>query len=175
LINTAFYNGNYYIIYRSGVEQNQQLVLAMSQDGGLSWSSVVVSGDIPLAFDVDKGPGLEIAPDGTIDIVFYAHAQNRADCVLDVKSWRNTLLEGWVDNCVYDVYYTFSRDGGLSFSQPIRLNETPIQGNRFVRLAGRSTAGSHLGLASTEVYAYPIWIDTQDSDRPQAFTTRIER
>lgn len=175
LINTAFHKGNYYIIYRPGTEPRQVLALAVSQDGGLTWSSTVVSGDIPLAFDVDKAPGLEIAPDGTIDIVFYAHGQNPADCLLDVKSWRATVLEGWIDNCVYDVYYTFSRDGGRSFSQPMRLNETPVRGDRFVRLAGRSTAGSHIGMASTKSYAYPIWIDTQDSGRPQAFTTRIER
>jgi hypothetical protein len=174
-ISTASHAGNYYIVYRPGTEQSQTLALALSSNGGQSWTSTQLSGDVPLTFDVDKAPGFDIAPDGTLDVVFYAHAGDATGCALDVERWRDTLITEWTDTCVYDVYYTFSRDGGQSFSQPLRLNEAPIRGDRLVRLAGRSTAGSHIGMASTNAYAYPVWIETQNASGTQAVTTRIAR
>jgi hypothetical protein len=182
-ISTATRNGNYYILYRSGTERTQGLAIAISTDGGQSWTASLVSGDVPLTFEVDKGPSLDVAPNGTIDVLFYARGAGATDCAFDLAGWQQTLGRGWIDTCVYNVYYTFSRDGGRTFSEPLQLNETPIRGERFVRLGGRAIAdasrgglsGSHLGMASTDEYAYPIWIDTQGVEGTQAFTVRIAR
>jgi hypothetical protein len=175
-INTAAQNGAYYLVYRPGTEQAQDLALAASYDGGQTWVSSLINGNISLTFDVDKAPGIGVAPDGTIDLVFYAHGEDAAGCALDLASWQETLKTGWRDSCLYHVYYTFSRDGGQSFSQPLQLNQALIPGERFVRWAGVSTAGSHIAVASTEAYAYPIWIEAQDDGAgTQAVTVRIER
>ena len=40
---------------------------------------------------------------------------------------------------------------------------------------GISGAGLYMGMASTNEYAYPIWIDTQGEEGTQAFTVRIKR
>jgi hypothetical protein len=169
------HQGNDYVLFRAGSEQSQQLVLARSADGGANWSATRVNGEIPLAFDVDKGPGFAIAPDGTLDILFYAHADPASPCVLQPAGWPQALRTGRTDTCRYNVYYTFSRDGGQSFSQPLQLNEAPIAGERFSRRNGFSWPGSPMGMASTDRYAYPIWLDTAGERGSQAWTVRIER
>jgi len=40
---------------------------------------------------------------------------------------------------------------------------------------GISRPGEYLGMASTDEFAYPIWIDTQGAEGTQAYTVRIER
>jgi hypothetical protein len=174
-INTASQGSNYYIVYRSGTEQSQALGLAFSDNNGRTWRSTLISSDIPLNFDIDKAPGLGVAPDGTIDLLFYVQADGGAGCALDLQRWQQALDRGWTDTCAYHVYYTYSQDGGQSFSEPLRLDITAIQGNRFVQIAGFSQAGSHMGMASTDAAAYPIWIETQGQEGTQAVTVRLER
>lgn len=55
-ISTASHDGTYFIFYRQGGAQNQELVVAISHDGGVSWESSSVSGDLPLSFSLDKAP-----------------------------------------------------------------------------------------------------------------------
>ncbi len=174
IISTATHNGTYYVFYRRGTEQDQELAVGLSHDGGATWKSSLVSDDVPLYFNLDKAPGVSVAPDGTLDVVFYAHGEGAPDCI-DLAAFRKRREEGWVDACVYDVYYTFSRDGGQTFSPPLRLNEEPIVGARFVRTQAVSRPGEYIGMASTDKYAYPIWIDTQGEEGTQAYTVRIER
>ena len=182
--NATSHQGDYYVLYRHSrlalsqaqAGQEQQLALAVSTDGGRTWTTSAVSGEVPLTFDFDKGAGVNVAPNGIIDVVFYAHSEGSADCTLNPQEWRDTYLgDGWVDTCLYDVHYTFSRDGGQSFSRPLQLNERPIDGQRFVRLFGRSSAAYLIAVASTDEYAYPIWIDTQGGEGTQAITVRIAR
>jgi hypothetical protein len=74
-ISTASHNGVYYILYRRGTEQAQELVVTISQDQGATWTTSLVSGEIDLYFDFDKAPGVNVAPNGTIDVMFYALAK----------------------------------------------------------------------------------------------------
>lgn len=173
-ISTAFHSGTYYVFYRRGTEQDQELVVAISHDGGETRESSLVSGDVPLHFDLDKAPGVNVAPNGTLDVIFYAHGEGAPDCI-DLAAFRKRREEAWIDACVYDVYYTFSKDGGQTFSPPLRLNEKPIVGARFVRTYGSSRPGVYIGMASTDKYAYPIWIDTQGEEGTQAYTVQIKR
>lgn len=174
-INTASQGSNTYIVYRPGTEQSQGIGLAFSGDYGRTWRSSLISGNLPLTFDVDKAPGLGVAPDGTIDLVFYVQADGGAGCALDLQRWQEALERGWTDSCAYHVYYSYSQDGGQSFSEPLRLNEAAIQGHRFVQVGGFSRPGSHMAVASTDAAAYPIWIDTQGAEGTQAVTARLER
>ena len=57
----------------------------------------------------------------------------------------------------------------------MRLDDAPIVGARFVRFDGYSRPGEYLGMASTDRYAYPIWIDTQGDAGTQAAMARVER
>lgn len=171
-ISTASHQGIYYITYRRGTEQTQQLVMAISRDGGATWQSSVVSGDLILSFDLDKAPGIDVAPDGTIDVIFYGE---EGSTPLDMDALRNRRAAGWVDPRRHNVYYTYSKDGGQTFSSPLRLNTDPIVGAWFVRTQGYSRPGEYMGMASTDTYAHPIWIDTPAAESAYAVTTRIRR
>ena len=174
-INTAFQDGQYAIVYRVGDEESQSLAVATTNSQGRLWNAAIASGEVPLFFDVDKAPGIDFAPDGTLDLVFYAHDPGAADCVLTVEEWLETLPFGRVDPCRYNVYFTFSKDGGDSFSRPVQLNERPIQGESFVLQNGGSQVGSHIAVASSDSHAFPIWIGTPQREKTQVYTARIER
>ncbi len=174
-INTAFRDNQYAVVYRVGTEEAQRLAVATTVDYGKTWRSSIASGEVPLNFDVDKAPGLNVAPDGTIDLVFYAHDPDLVNCVLTVDEWLNTLPFGRVDPCNYNVYYTFSKDGGSTFSRPVQLNEGPIRGDSFIQIDGGSQVGSHIAVASSDSYAYPIWIGTPQTEKTQAYTVQIKR
>ena len=173
-ISTAARAGSYFIFYRRGDAEHQELVAGISHNGGESWETLLVSGKMSLPLSVDKAPGINIAPNGIIDVVFYAHDGSTPAC-FDWEAFSRRYTEGWVDTCDYNVYYTFSTDSGQSFSSPLRLNEQPIRGSRFVQTDGISRPGEYIGMASTNRYAYPIWIDTQGQDGTQAYTVCIER
>lgn len=174
-INTASANGSYAIVYRVGDETRQQLAVATTSDQGQSWHSVLASGEVPLFFDPDKGPGIGITADGTIDLVFYAHAPASTDCLLNVESWRWAQYSPHIDSCEYNVYYTYSPDGGISFSEPLQLNQQPIRGVDFVRYQGSSQVGSHLAVVSADAYALSLWIGTPAPGSTQVYSLRIER
>jgi hypothetical protein len=174
IISTAFYEGDSYIFYRQGTEQSQQLAAAISHDGGTTWTTSSVSGELPLYFDIDKAPGVNVAPNGTIDVMFYAQGEGAPECI-NMAAFRKRREQGWVDQCVFNIYYTFSKDGGQTFHAPIKLNDAPVIGSRFVRTRGMSRPGEYMGMASTDDYAYPVWIDTQGAEGTQAYTVRIER
>lgn len=176
LASGAAHNGTYYLVFRHGTEHEQQVVLARSDDGGMTWSTRSVSGDLPVSTGWTIAPGVSVAPNGTIDIVFYAQSSSAPACTADAQEWRRAFLdEIWTDTCNYDVYYTYSKESGKTFSEPVQLNEEPISGEKFVRPSGSSFAGFRLGIASADDSAFPMWIETQGDDGTQAYTVRIER
>ena len=165
-INTTSANGIFAIAYRVGDETSHQLAVATTSDNGQTWTSTIASGNVPLYLDTEKGPGIGMSADNTIDLVFYAKNDPSKECI---------LTEGGVDPCTYNVYYTSSSDGGLSFAEPIQLNQQPIKGKDFTRFFGDSQPGSHLAVASNNEFAYPMWVGTPETGRTQIYTAKIER
>jgi len=116
-------------------------------------------------------PAIDVAPNGTVDLLFYAAMTH---CT-DIEAYRREVPH-WLDPCPYNVYYTFSKDGGKGWTAPRQLNEQPIEGKKAVQVpSGQSRLGEYVGMASTDRYAYPLWIDTQGTGGTQANTVRIER
>jgi hypothetical protein len=176
LVSAVSQDGTYYVVYKTGPESEPRLALATSRDGGETWSSVLVSGELALETELLNAPGIDVAPDGTIDLSFYAPSSDAGECVFSIEDWRWILYGGrWSDPCAYDAYYVYSRDGGRTFSAPLRLNAGPIVGERFAQVGGGSVAAFRLGMASTDAAAYPLWIETQGSEGTQLLTVRIGR
>ena len=174
-INATSEDGTFAIAYRTGDENDQSLAVAVSSDNGYSWSSRNASGNIHLSFDPEKGPGIDMAPDGTIDLVFYVHIPGSSACIQDIQGWQETIRFGQVDPCNYNIYYSYSPDGGRTFSEPIQVNGNPVQGESLARFEGRSNPGTHLAIASSNEAAYPLWIATPGQGKTQATTMRITR
>jgi hypothetical protein len=172
-INTTSANGVFAIAYRTGTEENQQLAIATTSDNGQAWKSAIASGSMSLHFEGDKGPGIGIAANGTIDLVFYAREGGKG-CFQTLESWQETLPYGRLDPCEYSVYYTYSKDG-QTFAEPIRLNENIIRGEDFIQFQGASQVGSHLSVASGDDFAYPVWVGTPSQDKTQVYGIKISR
>lgn len=168
-LSSAFYDGEYYVFYREGTLEEQRLVVSVSEDGGRNWVPYVVSGDLKLYAAIIPGPGIGVAPDGTLDVVFY-NPTTRGCFDLDEWNTASSTRGRWIDPCSYNVYYAYSRDHGRTWSEPITLNKEPIKGSKFLLNQGRSRPGEYIGMASTNEYAYPIWIEGVHT-----YTRRIER
>jgi hypothetical protein len=174
-INSISANDVYAIVYRTGSETYQKLAVATSSNYGRTWESTIASGDVPLYFDVQVGSGIGMAPDGTIDLVFYAHDPGSLDCVLNLESWQESSQWARIDTCSYNVFYTYSTDGGHTFSKPVKLNDDPVEGSSFARFEGQSSPGSHLSIASSNAYVYPVWVGTPGLEKTQVYTVQIAR
>jgi hypothetical protein len=175
-INSTSSNGVFAIAYRAGTEETQQIAVAVTSDNGQTWESSIASGDVPLYFDIQVGPGIGMTPNGdTVDLVFYAHDSSSLDCVLDLQTWQERGFWEVVDTCRYNAYYTYSQDGGDHFSIPVKLNKDIIDGESFARFEGSSMSGSHLAVASSDEYAYPVWIETPGVNQTQVHTVQIQR
>lgn len=166
------HDGDYYVFYREGALEAQRLVAAASEDGGRTWARHTVSGDVALHAGFPAAAGVGVAPDGTLDVAFYSPI---APGCFDLAAQNRVYLdrvegEQWVDACRYNLLYTYSKDRGKTWAGLRQLNEAPIEGRGFLRMQNLSRPGEYIGVASTEEYAYPIWIEGV-----HAYTRRLKR
>jgi beta-lactamase regulating signal transducer with metallopeptidase domain len=165
----------YHVTFTSASDDKQGLMTLRSKDNGLSWLSSNVSNSLPIqmGLPLDALPRLDISPNGIVDVVFYSPI-NACD-VEPFPSSIYTYSYDWTDPCSYNVYYTYSSDGGNTFSPLKQLNEEPIVGSRFLRIA-RQTKPGYIGIASTNDAAYPVWIGNHEGvEGTQAYMMKIER
>lgn len=116
------------------------IVMQRSTDQGQTWSE-------PLAIDDDKPgdnstsfyPQMGIAPSGRIDVVWQ---DNRG-----------------LSDFLFDVRYTYSTDGGLTWAQNVQANDQPVNFKLGVSL--NSDVRQPPGVASANEYAFIGWADTR--------------
>jgi hypothetical protein len=178
MIATAYANGIYYVVTRYATYETGEasLILLYSKNNGLSWSIANINRNIKLysSFPYEVTPGLSVASDGTVDVVFYGQT-NAPECI----SVPAPMSRQWTDNCSYNVYYTSSIDDGKrirTFTDPKQLNDEPIIGSKFVRIFGITFPGWFINIASTNDAAYPVWIGNREGvEGTQAYMMKIER
>jgi hypothetical protein len=120
-----------------------------SSDQGRRWGALRRLNDDPPGNGASQYlPRLAMAPRGRIDAVFL---DRRRDA----------------DNAFYDVFYTFSEDGGRTFARNLRL--TPYRSDSRIgyQYANRSAVGqfefgARLGLLSADGHALAAWPDTHN-------------
>ncbi len=132
---------------------DSDVLLRCSSNEGRSWSPAVRANDDRLGNGTSQYlPRLSLAPDGRLDAIFY----DRRDTPENLGTW---------------VYYTFSRDGGRSFSPNTKLSPdviNPSIGQQYgvVSAVGKVEFGSRLGLLSRRDGALAAWTDTHYSKPP---------
>jgi len=96
------------------------LVFDKSLDGGLTFGKDKVIGKIPGGWDFSVS-GLERANGMPTTAVDLSNGPNKG-----------TLYVNWIDarNGDPDVFVMYSRDGGESWSQPVRVNDDPIKNGK---------------------------------------------
>lgn len=88
-------------------------------------------------------PGLGVAPDGRVDVVYY---DRRADA----------------DNVMNEVSLQSSRDAGRTFGRRVRLSDRAFDSRiGFGSERGLPDLGSRLGLVSTDGASLAVWADTR--------------
>lgn len=125
------------------------VLLRCSHDDGVTWSLPVRLNDDPVSNGKRQYlPRLAVAPTGRLDAIFY---DRRAD--------RENLLN--------HVYYTFSADGGKTFSPNTPLTRYPSNsqiGQQYTGPAaeGQFEFGNRLGLLAGTDGAVAAWADTRN-------------
>lgn len=144
------YGGNLYIAYMDqGVNESLDIFFVRSSDGGDTWSTPVrISGeDVP--GNDQFHPWLTVDNTGIIHVVFYDQ--------------RNGVAEG-----LLDLYYTYSADGGETWSDQIRVSDVSSKPNltaqTFIRAMPMPAGliGEYVGLAAWNGVPFPIWTDCRE-------------
>ena len=120
-----------------------------STDGGRTWSEPKLLNDDP--FDPKDGghtqnnPSVRVAPNGRVDAVWW--------------DFRND--QGQFQN---DVYYSYSKDNGATWSKNIRVNDRSID-RRIGIWSNGFDMRTPVGVASTNELAVFAWDDTRKADQ----------
>lgn len=129
-------------IYLSSIDINgpsggaADAYVVKSSDGGNSWSSPVLLSDAPRGPNkYDFQPRISVAPNGRVDAAWYG-----------ITGWDGT------GNPTYDVYYSYSTNGGQTFSPSVKVTSAPS-------LKFLSVFGEYMGLTSDSTRALVSWSD----------------
>src|SRR5579884_740432 len=119
------------------------IALQKSTDLGKTWSSPVVLDDNDLSqLYTSFFPQLNVAPNGRVDVIW----------------WDNRRSSGYS----YDIEYTYSSDGGATWSHNVRITDQP---NSFgLGISYNSDVRQPPGVASANQYAAFGWTDTRLSN-----------
>lgn len=143
-------SGRLFAAWHDARNGDWDVFLRRSIDGGQSWDKPVRLNDDRLRDGRDQYlPRLSISPSGRIDAIFY---DRRGD----------------TDNIGTNVYYTWSTNGGQTFSRNVRLNEvafSSLVGPRYTVASaqGLFEFGSRVALTSTDTEVLAAWTDTSNT------------
>jgi hypothetical protein len=121
------------------------IAFSRTTDGGLTWSSPMRLNDDPEGNGIDQWqPNMEVAPDGTIGVTWYDRRYS-------------------TDHYWYDVAYTQSTDGGLTWSSNRRVTDQSSDATQLLDVKGVADLGYKTGTVFGSDYALTGWIDTRDA------------
>ncbi len=140
--------GSLHIIYEDKIGQTQgdrDIHYRRSTDGGATWSNNrVLHDDDPSQLIGQFIPNLSVAPNGRLDAVWW-------DFRNDPGTYRN------------DVYYTYSTDNGVTWSENIRVTDRSIN-RKIGPWSNNFDMRQPPGVASANDYALFAWDDTRNGD-----------
>lgn len=151
-----------YAVWSDNRTGRQQIFFRKSIDKGVTWGeqALLLSPDKAISGS-SRSPSISIAPGGRIDVVYYHTGPTP-----EVRNFD-------------DVYWSFSADGGDSFTAR-QVNDTPVD-----RTKGYSGPAGTLGqvgnhypptVSSTDGAAFVVWSDTANGDaRTNAQDTVLRR
>lgn len=135
------YHGYVYLAWQDTRDGDRDIFVATSEDGGATWLEPVKVSDAPAGTD-QFFPAMSVGPDGILDVVFY----DRRD---DPDA---TLLH---------LYYTFSADGGKTWSANARVTDVATDPANSHHQNGMVFIGDYIDMDSSLGAAHPVWVDTR--------------
>ncbi len=147
------YISNMYIAYMDDAGPDMDIFFIRSTDNGLDWSTRIRLNDDDDGNGADQfHPWLSVDERGVIHAVFY-------DRRLDVP-----------DNLLFDLFYTRSTDGGLTWSANERITTVSSNPNE-AALAG--LIGEYIGLSAWQGQVQMAWTDTRNGNQ-DVFAGRMD-
>ncbi len=131
-----------------------------SDDGGATWSPRKQLND-----DIDPNrrpnydqmfPGISIAPNGRIDVAWWDF---RTDALYNPEGNGNATRRN--ASC-FDIYYTSSTDGGLTWARNSRISDRSMNQWEGVAMNPAYDLRGPIGVASTNEEAYVSWADSRN-------------
>jgi hypothetical protein len=147
------YNGNLYVAYMDyGVGYDTDIFFKRSTNAGGSWSAPVRLNDDAQGNGRDQfHPWLTVDESGRVSVVF-----------LDRRNDPNNYL--------YDCYMTHSEDGGITWSENVRISDVSSDPQAGQALAG--LLGEYIGVTASEGRVNVLWTDTRRGHQ-DSFTARV--
>ncbi len=149
------FGGSLYVTWMDHSGSDAEIRTVWSRDG-VSWSDPVRIHDDDPTNGVDQFmPVISVGPDGTVDAVWYDRRDDPA-------------------GHLFDLYHSFSLDGGVTWSQNLRVTDQSSDEQFSHHQNGMVFLGDYIDLDSGPGRAYPVWVDTRN-EKADAFIAVIER
>jgi hypothetical protein len=143
-----------------GPRDDRNIWFLRSTDGGTSWSRRVQLND-----DIDPNrrpnydqmfPSISLAPNGRIDIAWWDF---RTDALYNPGGNGNTTRR---DATCFDIYYTSSSDGGLTWAKNSRISDRSMNQWEGLAMHPAYDLRGPIGVASTDEEAFVTWSDSRN-------------
>jgi hypothetical protein len=144
--------GNLYVVFgqsKTGDSETNVLFLE-STDKGKTWSAPVQLNDDQSHLD-HFFPGISVAPDGRIDVAWHDFRDDQ-----EYQSKSTTMNETY-----WDVYYTYSNDGGRTWAKNVRVSDRSMNKNAGYTLSDNYGLMGPLAVASTNNATFFAWSDSR--------------
>lgn len=141
--------GSLHVVYEDKPDQtptgaDRDIYYQRSIDEGRTWSKPrLLNDDNPADLAVQITPNIDVTPEGRVDAVWW-----------DFRDDRGTIAT--------DVYYSFSKDNGESWSKNTRLTDRSV--NRRIGVWTGADIRQPPGIASLKEFAIVGWDDTRFGD-----------
>lgn len=159
---------NLYLVWhqRRGGDEDENVAahvyLFRSTDGGQTWDERMnLTGDEGPARSNHYHPGVSVAPNGRVDVVWYDY---RHSVGLDPDAGEDTMGTRKTETR-WDAYLTSSHDHGETWQPGIRVTDRSIDAETGVTFANYDLIGP-IGLAATDQSTLVAWGDTRAGADP---------
>jgi hypothetical protein len=158
--------GDVYVVWEQsdsgppGPRDDRNIWFMRSSDGGETWTERRQLND-----DIDPDrrpnydqmfPGVSIAPNGRIDVAWWDF---RTDALYNPEGNGNTTRR---DATCFDIYYTSSSDGGLTWAPNSRISDRSMNQWEGLAMNPRYDLRGPVGVASSDEEAYVSWSDSRN-------------
>jgi hypothetical protein len=154
-------DGSLYLVWsdnRNGTNTHSDtdIFLSRSSDGGATWSAPIRVNNDPVGNGKDQWfPWLAVAPDGTLNVVFY---DRRLDTTSTVTVYGVPINPP--GNYLVDTWMARSSDGGTSWTN-FRVSE--VSTNFDYAFRNGIFIGDYNGVAVNSKLAFPFWADARNA------------